>query len=203
MLMLPPFVQSSPCTRCSWNRHSAKLIIPRSTLMVSKHTTMIQNKMQHTPAAWHADFRKSVPLIQPGNKESSKVTMRASIRVSSLATVRPRTTNSDPNTVGGSTTIGVLSPDRINLQTFISPKSFLNPHCRANWSPYPQMTCPIMSQLGMFHHLYNLPSHTNTTLFFIVSVQNGLVNNHMTPLYLLSHPLHPNIHIHNSNHPPI
>jgi hypothetical protein len=120
--------------------------------MVSKHAAMMQSRTLHAPAAWHANSRKSVPSTLPENKASSKVSTRAFARVSSLAAERPRTTNPDPDAVKRST-IGVLLLDRIDPQTFISPKTFLNPHIRAHRSAYPQMTYTVVSQ-GTFRHFY-------------------------------------------------
>jgi hypothetical protein len=84
---------------------------------------------------------------------SSKVSTRAFARVSSLAAERPTTTNPDPDAVKRRT-IGVLPLDPVDPQTFISPKSFLNPHSRAHRSAHPLMTYTVVSHLGTFPHFY-------------------------------------------------
>jgi len=113
---------------------------------------MMQSRTPHEPAAWHENSRRSVPSRLPGNKANSKVSTRAFARVSSLVAERPRTTNPDPDTVKRST-IGALLLDRVDPQTFISPKTFLNLHIRAHRSAYPQMTYTVVSQ-GTFRHFY-------------------------------------------------
>jgi hypothetical protein len=70
-----------------------------------------------------------------------------------LAAERPIATNPDPDAVKRST-IGDLPLDRVDLQTFISPKSFLNHHIRAHRSAHPQMTYTVVFHLGTFRYFY-------------------------------------------------
>lgn len=53
--------------------------------------------------------------------------------------------NPDPDAVRRRTPSGVLNPDRVDPQTFISPKTFLNPHSRALPSAHSPMTNAIVS----------------------------------------------------------
>jgi hypothetical protein len=82
------------------------------------------------------------------------VSTRAFARVSSLAAERSRTANPGPDAVKRST-IGVLPLDPVDPETFISPKSFLNPHSRAHRSAHPQMTYTVVSHLGTFRLFYS------------------------------------------------
>ena len=50
------------------------------------------------------------------------------------------TNNPDPDAVRRRTTTGVLDPDSVDLQTFISHKSILSPYSRAHPSAHSPMT---------------------------------------------------------------
>jgi hypothetical protein len=71
--------------------------------------------------------------------------MRVSARVYSLDVAKPTTTNPDPDAVRRRTTTGVLDPDSVDLQTFISPKPFLSPYSRAHQSAHSPKTNAIVS----------------------------------------------------------
>jgi hypothetical protein len=71
--------------------------------------------------------------------------MRVSARAYSLDVEKPIAINPDPDVVRRRTMTGVLDPDSLDPQTFISLKSFLNPHSRAHPSAHPPRTNAIVS----------------------------------------------------------